>query len=371
MRRPDTRLAFGPLPARPTAPTRNRIVRLPIILSLCLAVALAAPPSFAADAKPADKPAGPTVPEPEAIKWPRIKTWYKPGQEAEAIRAAKLLGRPIAIAWYVEKRSKSSLARWKKSDVAKYFVGFSVTEKATGVTQEGKLQYAMTHPLVKRIHEASGVGEVKAPCLFMATWKGDYLGVIPRRIKDAKVINTTARDAVKKYGKLVQVSQVRSGWKNLMAGRRLWRDGKHDAAMKHYRKVMALANMNPRMGIVTELNKDGLAINHRGAPLLSAAQGQYGRGELDKAEETVRQIHKRYRGFWVAKQAKIIFDNIRTARQEKVAAAKAAKKNPVEKPAAKPPAKPAADGKRKVNDKKDEGGGDKNGEEDEEYEDDF
>jgi hypothetical protein len=158
-----------------------------------------------------------------------------------------------------------------------------------------------------------------------------------------------------------------------MAGRRLWRGGEYDAAMKHYRKVMILANINPRMGIVIELNKDGLAIDHRGAPLLKAALDQYGRGELDEAEESVRQIHKMYRGFETARQARELFDKISATRQAKIAAAKAAKKDTTNEPPASPVAgdEPKVNDKKEDDDKKEDAEGDKKGDEDGEYEDDF
>lgn len=338
-------------------------MRLPAVLSLCLIVALAAPPSLAEDAKPAPL----AVAKPEAIKWPKLKPWYEPAEEAEALRTAKLLGRPIAIAWYVDGKHMDDVARWKRSDVARYFVGFSVTEKL--FKKDGKNKYTITHPLVKRIHGASGIGKVKAPCLFLATWNGEYLGSIPRDIKDDNIINTAAKDAVKKYGKLLRARQANAGWRSLMAARKLWNSGRHDAAMKHYRNAMVVAGVNPRMALSAELNKDALAIDDRGATHLSVAREQYKRREFDKAESTARKIHSVYKGFETAESAKTLFKAIQTARKEPAVAAKEIKKGPAEKPPTKPTAddKPAAGDDEKDNDDNNRGDGKEEGD----YEDDF
>ena len=356
-------------------------MKLPFVLSLYLVAALAAPSSFAADAKPADKPAGkpagPTVPKPQSLKWPKIKSWYEPGEDAGAIRAAKLLGRPIAIAWYVEGRPKGNVARWKGSDVARYLVGLSAVEKVIEITAEDKHKYTMTHPLVKQIYKGSGLDKFKAPCLFIGTWKGEYLGVIKREIASKNAVNEAARKIVKKYGKFLTTSQARSAWNGLMAARKLWHKGKYDAAMRYYRTVKLLADVNPRMEIAAELNKDAAAINHRGTEQLKAAEEQFTEGKLDKAGDSVRKIHNTYKGFETAKNAKTLFGKIRTARKESGIATKEIAKDPVADPPTRPAAsdKPAANDEKKDDvhdDKKDDGDDNKKGDdEDGGYEEDF
>ena len=368
-------------------------MRLTTVLSICVIAALAAPPSFAADAKPPDKPADkpparpagkpankpavPTVQKPLSFTWPIIKQWYEPGEDAKAIQAAKLLGRPIAIAWYVEGKPKGCVRRWKRSEVAKYFVCLSAVEKVTGTTKEGKLKYTIAHSVVKPIHKASGIGKVKAPCLFIATWDGKYLGVIKREVTDKNAINDAARKIVKDYGKLLRTTQAHNGWKNLRAARKLWHSGKYDAAMEHYRIVISVAKVNSSMAIAAELNKDAVAIDHRGAEQLKVAGDQLRKGELYKAEDTVRKIHYAYNGFETAKDAKALFESIRTARKERAIAAKGIKKDAVTEPPTKPAAgdKPAANDEKKDDvhdDKKDDGDDNKKGDdEDGGYEEDF
>lgn len=165
------------------------MVKLPVILSLCLIVAAAAPSSFAADAKPAvkpaaapaskpaDKPVVPTVQKPEPLNWPVIKSWYDKGQDARAIRAAKLLGRPIAIAWSMEGRERSLARKLKASSIPRYFVCLTVTSRPA--RKSDKKDADTTNPFLKKVYESSGLAEYpKPPCLFVATWDGKFLGII-------------------------------------------------------------------------------------------------------------------------------------------------------------------------------------------------
>ena len=427
-------------------------MKLPVIVSLCLIVALAAPSSFAANAKPQDKPAAkpaakpavPTVQQPRPFTWPIIKSWYDEGEDARALQAARLLGRPIAIAWYVKGRPRGPVKRLKRSLATKYFVCLAVTDKP--VKRDGKTEVTMTNRFLKKVYEASGLGAYpKAPCLFMATWEGEYLGLFKglgdagrrrevakirlthrqdrkkasdeiqntpkEKRKDAKgvekeesvshwrmriagllrdrlkaidrntlqqikqrdmawtnALNAAAKDAAKKYGGLVKDSHAHSGWKGLMAARKLWHDGKYDAAMKHYRTAISVAKVNPSMELAVELNKDVAAINHRGAEQLAVVEGQFMGGELDEAEAGVRKVHSTYKGFETATNAQELFDKIRVAQGERAVVAKETKKDPV----ADPPTRPAANDKPAANDeKKDDGDDNKKGEEDGGYEEDF
>ncbi len=137
-------------------------------------------------------------------------------------------------------------------------------------------------------------------------------------------VNATVRDVAKKHGRPLKKSDARTGWKSLMAARRLWHAGDHYGALKHYRNVALPVAASPSAELAIELAKDLPAINHRGAQQLEPVEDQYRRGDLDEAAAEVRRIHSAYKGFETAKNARALFDKIRAAQAERTVAAKEA-----------------------------------------------
>ena len=179
-------------------------MRLSVVFSLCLILAYAAPSSFAAAAEPAEKPAGkpaaPTVQKPRPFTWPVIKSWYDEGEDARAVRASKLLGRPIAIVCYVEGKSRGSVKRLKSTAVTKYFVCLVVTEKS--VKRNGKKKASATSKFLKQVLAASGHGPYPTkPIMIVATWDGEFLGAI------ADIRDRGRADRAKKAKELIQAAK--------------------------------------------------------------------------------------------------------------------------------------------------------------------
>ena len=160
-------------------------MRLSMILSLCLIVSLAAPASFAAELaapKPADKPAAkpakpaapavPTVEKPEPFAWPLTKSWYDEGEDARAVQAAKLLGRPIAMAWYVDGKRRGPVKKLKGAAVLQFFVGLTVADKQ--VKQGDEVVTVRTSKFLKKVLEKKA--DLQPPCLAIVTWEGEFIG---------------------------------------------------------------------------------------------------------------------------------------------------------------------------------------------------
>jgi hypothetical protein len=263
-------------------------------------------------APPAAKP--PATP---ATRIPRIKGWYEMNEKAQALEAARIFGRPIALAWHLEGRSKGNLRKWKTSSLAKYCVGLTVASKLN------KNTYGLDDELLRRVFTASGLDlqATRPPCVFVCTTGGQFLAIV-RADTDKDGIAAVLREVAKKYGRIPTVRQAVGAWKKLDAARKHWSAGKYAAALDYYREVAALEKLNPAMPIIGELHKDMGAIALRGARELEAAKELLTTGKLKEAEARVRQIHRTYKGFDTAKEAKALFAQVRVAQNERAIAAK-------------------------------------------------
>ena len=325
-----------------------------------------APPAGAEAAqKQPQNPAAPPAPRPPATpvtKIPRIKAWYEMDEKAQALEAARIFGRPIALAWHLEGRSKNNLRKWKTSSLAKYCVGLTVASKLN------KNTYGLDDELLRRVFMASGLDlqATRPPCVFICTTSGQFLSIV-RADANKDGIAAVLREVAKKYGRIPTVRQAVGGWKRLDAARKHWSVGKYAAALDCYREVAALEKLNPAMPIIGELHKDTGAIALRGARELEAAKELLTTGKLKEAEARVRQIHRTYKGFDTAKEAKALFAQVRVAQNERAIAAKETGEADVDNPMGEPVKKDddKADPGKKEDDK------DKKVDKDDELEDDF
>jgi len=326
-------------------------------------------PAPPADAEAAPKqpqnPAAPPAAKPPATpvtKIPRIKAWYEMDEKAQALEAARIFGRPIALAWHLEGRSKGNLRKWKTSSLAKYCVGLTVMSKLNNNT------YGLDDELLRRVFMASGLDlqATRPPCVFVCTTSGQFLGIV-RADANKDGIAAVLREAAKKYGRIPTVRQAVAAWKNLDAARKLWSAGKHAAALNYYREVAALEKLNPAMPIIGELHKDTGAIALRGARELEAAKELLTAGKLEEAEARVRQIHRTYKGFDTAKEAKVLFAQVRVAQNERAIAAKETGEADVDEPTE----EPAKKDDDKADPGKNEDDKDKKVDKDDDLEDDF
>ena len=298
--------------------------------------------------KPDDKAKQPAGAEPVNTppKKLKIKSWYGPSEQAMALRAARALGRPVAVLWHVGEQKGAKIGRWQRSDLPKYFVGMTIVSKM----KDGAID--ISDEFLVKLYSSSGLkGGLFPPYVFLATIDGHCYAVINSGAS-AEEVRKVMFEALKKYGKLLSKRQAFAAWQRLEAARRLWAEKKHEAAMPHFRALLALKEVNPNLPIITELNKDVEIIDRKGAEDLQAAEMLLADGKFAEAEAQVRKIYRAYQGFDTTKDAKELFKKVKTAQKSGGLADRTIKQVDDKTNGKEPPKKD--DDKGKVEEKKDD-----------------
>ncbi len=252
--------------------------------------------SVGAEALPPEKPMSVTA---KAVPPQSPTGWYSAAEYETAVQTAEVLGQPIALMYQDSKstcpKHNGQRDTWMHSRELSCCVRVLLEMDSLGHVE-----------LLQKFRSEAGENAGRfIPMLFLGTASGEFLGVVPYAAPQQQFL-TTLGGAIKSFGGIMPPQTVLGGWKKLEQGRKLWAEGKLDAALRCFIAVKKLERNNPKLGLFAELRKDEEQINQKGAEEVAAAKVLFDQGNRREGRTAVADICRRYAGFQPAEDAKAL-----------------------------------------------------------------
>jgi len=239
--------------------------------------------------------------EPGTLVPPRSPTGWYSAQEIEAAKQASVtLGQPMALMLTEPNSSCPKCQRqtqtWMRARELGSFIRVLVATNGP------------SPQLLRTLRQQAGGKEGRfIPMLFLGTASGEYLGCVPYGAPPAAFMSTVGA-AVKKYGPVVPPKAMMAAWQKLAKGRTLWSEGQIGPALRAYRDVRRIAEVNESLAIAKEWAKELPKINETAEQELAEVQAMFDAGEHRKARAEFADLRHRYAGFEAGEQAKKLQD---------------------------------------------------------------
>ncbi len=238
------------------------------------------------------------VAKPTGLVPPKSHTgWYSHEESEQALQAAKILGKPLAI-MYQDSQSTCPLHNGQREAWAEAPQLSSCVRLVVEARQREDNEL-----LTKLRGQAKGKEGKFIPMLFLGDTSGTLLGVVPYKEPEPQFL-TTVDTALKKFGPMTDPRKAKDVWSKFEQGKGHWEKGNIDAALSCYRVVKNAEKQGGKLSVFEEFRAEEEKILAKGTEELASAEELFQQDKQREARTAIAKIVQRYAGFQTAEDAK-------------------------------------------------------------------